>query len=89
MTLALGGQYKLFLADVGVDDEVMNNGTVTFKVLLDGVEVHDSGIVTGADVAKKVSVDVTGKNELKLVVTDAGDGLGYDHADWANARVAK
>ncbi|MFC0617222.1 Kelch repeat-containing protein, partial [Deinococcus budaensis] len=30
---------------------------------------------------------VSGVNELRLVVTDAGDGLNYDHADWAGARV--
>jgi hypothetical protein len=28
-----------------------------------------------------------GKNELRLVVTNAGDGNGSDHADWAAARI--
>jgi lysophospholipase L1-like esterase len=30
-------------------------------------------------------VNVTGADRLKLVVTDAGDGNGWDHADWADA----
>ncbi len=35
--------------------------------------------------AKFVDVDLTGKKELKLVVDDAGNGNGNDHADWADA----
>ncbi|MFC0616987.1 malectin domain-containing carbohydrate-binding protein, partial [Deinococcus budaensis] len=31
---------------------------------------------------------VSGVNELRLVVTDAGDGLNYDHADWAGAKLS-
>ena len=89
ITVPLGGQYKTFFADVGVDDEVGDNGTVVFQVLADGVPLFDSGMMTGAGPTKQVMVDVTGKTELKLVVTDAADGNGYDHADWANARLSK
>ena len=31
-----------------------------------------------------VEADITGAEKLYLVVTDGGDGLSYDHADWAN-----
>jgi hypothetical protein len=89
ITVPLGGQYKMFLADVGVDDEVADNGTVVFQVSADGVALFDSGMMTGADPTKQVMVDVTGKTELKLVVTDADDGIASDHADWANARLSK
>jgi hypothetical protein len=34
-----------------------------------------------------VLVSTAGKNELRLVVTTAGDGKAYDHADWAGARL--
>src|SRR5262249_41035458 len=30
-----------FIADVGVDDEVSNNGSVVFQVLLDGIQVFN------------------------------------------------
>jgi acid phosphatase type 7 len=30
---------------------------------------------------------VSGRNELRLVVTNGGDNMDYDHADWAAARV--
>ncbi|HVT88874.1 MAG TPA: NPCBM/NEW2 domain-containing protein, partial [Tepidisphaeraceae bacterium] len=85
----LNGQYTQFLSDIGVDDEVGNNGSVVFQVYLDGsaTPIYDSGVMTGATATKQVVVDVTGKSQLKLVVTDSGNGNNYDHADWANARL--
>jgi hypothetical protein len=35
-----------------------------------------------------VSVPVTAGAELRLLVTDAGDGVGTDHADWADAKLS-
>ena len=89
VTVALGGAYKTFLADIGVDDEVEDRGSVVFQVLVDGTQEFDSGVMTGASETKKVSVDVTGKQELKLIVTIGGDDNAADHADWANARLVK
>jgi hypothetical protein len=34
-----------------------------------------------------VTVDLTGKTSLGLVVTNGGDNTNYDHADWADAKV--
>ena len=31
------------------------------------------------------SLDITGADELRLVVTDGGDGSVADHVDWADA----
>ena len=47
----------------------------------------DSGTLTGASAAKHLSADVSGGTMLRLVVTDAGDGINSDHADWGNATV--
>ncbi|HYY11564.1 MAG TPA: NPCBM/NEW2 domain-containing protein [Kineosporiaceae bacterium] len=79
--------YDRFKAKVGVDDEAGNNGSVVFRVFADDVKVYDSGVVTGATAVKDVDVDVRNVDTLKLVVTDAGDNLYWDHADWADARV--
>ena len=76
-----------FQASVGVDDEVAGYGTVAFQVYLDGAKVYDSGVMTGASATKSVDVDTTSKSALRLVVTDGGDGIDYDHGDWADARV--
>jgi hypothetical protein len=91
LTWALGGQYKQFVSDVGVDDEANDAmmGSVVFRVVVDGTEVYNSDVVTYADAAKQVNVDVTGKNTLELFVDDGGDGNGFDHADWAGARLLK
>ncbi len=34
-----------------------------------------------------IDVDITGITNLRLVVTDNGDGNGNDHADWADAKL--
>ena len=36
-----------------------------------------------------VVVDVAGAKELKLVVTDGGDGIRNDYAWWGEARLIK
>ena len=84
----LEGICSTFTADVGVDDEVSTRGSVTFQVWADGVQVSDSGVMTGATATKTVSLSVGGVTELRLVVTDGGNGGSSDHADWADARVS-
>lgn len=78
-----GAQCTRFTADIGVDDEVGGRGSVVFQVFLDGIKAYDSGTMSGASATKQVDLDVAGKRELRLVVTDASDGIDYDHADWA------
>ncbi|THF67626.1 glycosyl hydrolase [Deinococcus sp. Arct2-2] len=82
LVFALGDQCQTFAADVGVDDEV-SGGSVTFQVWADGVLLSDSGVLRGTDAIKRLTVNVAGKKQLKLVVTAAGDGPSHDHADWA------
>ncbi|MFC9392647.1 NPCBM/NEW2 domain-containing protein [Streptomyces sp. NPDC057027] len=84
----LGGTCRNLTVDVGVDDESGNNGSVVFRVYRDQSLAADSGVLRGSDPARRLSVDLTGANDLRLVVTDAGDGKDYDHADWAGARLA-
>jgi hypothetical protein len=84
---ALNGGCSVFTAVVGVDDEVGANGSVTFQVWVDGGQRYASGVMTGTTASTAVNVDVTGGAELRLVITDGGDGNAYDHGDWANAQV--
>jgi hypothetical protein len=76
----------MFLADVGLDDEVGGNGSVVFQVWGDTTLLYQSGTLTGSSATVPVSVDLTGRSALRLVVTTGGDNDGWDHADWANAR---
>lgn len=83
MTFAVGGKCRTLTADIGVDDEVGARGSVAFQVFGDGVKLYDSGTMTGDSATKSISVDVAGRRDVQLVVTDGGDGNYHDHADWA------
>ncbi|HEX3336664.1 MAG TPA: NPCBM/NEW2 domain-containing protein, partial [Jatrophihabitans sp.] len=83
----VGGQCSSFSSEVGLDDEVGNNGSVDFQVWADGTKVADSGIVQGTDSAKSLTADLTGASFVRLVITDGGNGNTYDHSDWAAAQV--
>jgi alpha-galactosidase len=87
LRIALGAKGQHFTAIVGVDDEVGQRGSVIFKVVGDGKNLWESGVMRGGDPAKEVSVDLQGVNQLLLLVDDAGDDINYDHADWAEARI--
>lgn len=89
LTFDLGRKYKRFRADVGVDDEIADNGSVQFFVYADDVLVFDSGVMTGAMPAQKVDISVGFTQVLRLIVTNGGDDTSYDHADWAAARLLK
>lgn len=75
-----------FLSDVGVDDEVGNSGSGVFEVMVDGTVLFNSGVMNGASATRQVSVDVTGRSEVRLLLQDGGDNRDFDHGDWANAR---
>ncbi|MFD0716666.1 NPCBM/NEW2 domain-containing protein [Paenibacillus sp. GCM10027626] len=83
-----GRGYGRFQGYVGLDQEknMSDVGSVDFQVWADGEKLFDSGTMKRDTPAKFVDVDVSGRKQLKLVVTDAGDGIGNDHADWADAQ---
>ena len=83
----LGGSYTRFISDIGVDDSRGNAGSIIFQVWADGVQLFDSGTMTGATPTLTVDVDLIGRQSLRLVVTDSGNGFGDDHGNWANARI--
>jgi hypothetical protein len=58
-----------------------------FEVWGDGSRLYQSGLLTGSTAPEAISVDVSGLAELRLIVGDGGNGVGYDHANWADARL--
>ncbi len=85
LVLDVKGSARRFTAWVGVDDETHGNGSVEFRVIADGKTLWSSGVMRGRQPAKAVDVDISGARKLILQVGDAGDGITYDHADWAGA----
>jgi alpha-galactosidase len=77
-----------FSASVGVDDEVNKNpaSSVEFFVIGDDKVLWTSGVMHAGDAAKYCEVKLSGVRTLVLKAGDAGDGIDYDHADWADAK---
>jgi alpha-galactosidase len=87
MRVKLNGKAVRFKANVGVDDEINGAaGSIRFRLMGDSKTVWDSGIMKAGEPAKPVDVDLKGVDMLILLVDDAGDGVNFDHADWADAR---
>lgn len=80
------GEAQRFTATVGVDDAAGGTASVHFQVVADGRRLFESGLMKPGDPPKPVNVDLKGTKYLLLRVTDAGDGVAFDHADWADAK---
>jgi hypothetical protein len=85
----LAGEYATFEALVGVQTQEQGEGSVVFKVFVDDEERFDSGVMKQNTPARPISVSVAGAQDLRLVATDAGDGMTCDCADWVNARLIR
>ncbi|GAA2671104.1 MULTISPECIES: NPCBM/NEW2 domain-containing protein [Actinosynnema] len=81
-----GGRCTSVSAFVGVDDEKPAAGSVVFQVWADDRKVADSGVLTTRDDAVELVADVTGAQTVRLVVTDAGNGVDSDHGDWGDLK---
>lgn len=77
-----------FTSFVGIERSMYNTvGSVVFQVYLDGEKKFDSGLMTAQVPQQFVEVNLAGAKELKLVVTDGGNGNGSDHAAWGDAKL--
>lgn len=87
--IRLDGRARSFTALAGVDDEVVGQpASVVFMVLTDGVIVWESGVRKPGRSAVPVDVNLKGVRLLSLVVTDANDGMDFDHANWVDAQIS-
>lgn len=76
-----------FTSFIGVDRQMYGSvGSVTFEVYVDGEKKFESGLMKSKDAHQFVEIDTNGAKELKLVVTDGGNGNGSDHATWGDAK---
>ncbi len=83
----LGRRCSKVTALVGVDDYSGDRGSVVFQVFADGTKIADSGTMYGSTATKSLTANVSGAEIVHLTVTDAGDGINHDHADWADVKV--
>lgn len=86
--LRLDGTAVRFAAQVGVDDHTTGEAaSVEFQVGADGRRLWRSGVLRRGQAPVAVDLDVRGVRQLLLLVTDAGDGVSFDHANWAEATI--
>ncbi len=82
--------YQKFTAFVGIDnnwDTRGERGSAVFIAKVDGREVARTPVCCGGDEPRWIEVPLTGARRLELIVADAGDGISYDQADWADAKL--
>ncbi len=82
----LGKACQELTAEIGIDDLTGDSGSVVFQVWADGAKLFDSGVMYGSTPPRQISVDVSGRSELRLLVAEVED-FGLDHGNWADARL--
>ena len=86
----LPGPGGTFSATVGLDFNEQTSGgqgSVDFSVSVGGAEKFRSGVMRKDTPGKAITLDLGGATEFVLQVDETPDGIGWDQADWAEARV--
>jgi hypothetical protein len=87
----LGGRYRRFEADVGLDERTGKRGRVRVGVQIDG-KARDLGRaaeLTATDRPLRVRLDVRGARTLTLVVRFGRFGDVQGHVNWGDARLVR
>ncbi len=91
VVVRLPGAGKSFTAVVGVDSNDQTRpgrGSIVFSVTAGGQCVFKSPLMREGMAGVPVQVDLSGAKEFVLEVSDGGDGIACDQADWADAKVS-
>ena len=75
-----------FEAQVGVDDGADATGSVVFSLIGDGRTLWTSRLLKSGDAPQMLNVGLYNTQYLTLKVTDGGDDMSNDHADWGAAK---
>ncbi|MCC6126170.1 MAG: NPCBM/NEW2 domain-containing protein [Pirellulales bacterium] len=83
----LPGGTRRFQAEAAIDDAAAGEGSVRFRVFVDGKERYTSPTVRGGAAPLPIDVEVSGGKRLDLVVDFADRADVQDRADWLDARL--
>ena len=90
LTYRVDDHWKMFAAEVAVDNAADGRGSVVFRVLLlrdDRWQVaYESPVVRGGEAPRSVMIDLAGATQIALDVGYADRGDQRDLADWLDAR---
>lgn len=65
-----------------IDDGGKGGGSVEFKIWADDKLVASSGLLRNGEGVRMLKASLRGAERCVLEVTDGGDGIDCDHADW-------
>jgi alpha-galactosidase len=87
MGIACSGDAIAFRAVVGIDDAVGRHGwgAARFRLVGDGREIADSGVVRGGEPGRMITADLTGIQMLELLCEAPHGSTHHGHADWCDA----
>jgi hypothetical protein len=88
ITVLLDGSFAIFDSEVGLQP-CGADGSVVFRVVVDGHKLFDSGVMRATNAPRPVHVSLVGAQELRLEAGDAGDDITCDMANWAEARLTR
>ena len=89
IVIPLGGRFLRFEAKAGIQWQGGGKGSVVFQVFVDGKTLFSSETRSDSDPPLEISVDLRGAQTLRLLASDAGDGIGCDMANWLDARLER
>ncbi len=90
LVVRLPGPGKTFQSEVGLDSNEQTlggRGSVIFSLVLGAKEAFKSAVLKEGMPPVSVNVDLGGATQFVLQVSDAGDGIACDQADWADAKI--
>lgn len=89
LTYSLGGKYRRFVAEVGMDPITGRRGTAAVRVLVDGKEraIPGLGTLSLANSPVALVLDVTGAKELTLEIDFGPTGDVQTDVNWCDARL--
>ncbi len=85
----LNKRYASFTTNFGIDTEANESASVVFIIKGDEKTLFVSPKMTRFSFPGFAKVSVSGVKLLELDVTDAGDGINSDHADWLEPKLYK
>jgi len=88
IVLDLAGEVEAFEAEIGVQWQGGQTiASVVFQVFVDNEERFRSEVMTDESDPERIRIPLQGAKQLRLVVSDAGDGILYDSGNWAHAKL--
>lgn len=88
----LNGRYRWFAAELALDRQAGNSGSVEYRVYLQSADgswnnAYSSTMIRGGDDPVHVKVKIAGASRMALIVDWADRADVLDHANWINARL--